>query len=133
MHVAVENGKLIPVTAVARVLPRNWDGSRLMRFLAGLAMLALAFTTPAPAVPATPPVVAVSEQASPTSVTVSDSVAPQADVRVPAAPAVAAAVAGPAVLVPAGGRPALVMVAVALPLTGAALRVPVGRAPPVLA
>jgi hypothetical protein len=29
---------------VARVLPRDWDATRLLRFLTGLAMLALAFT-----------------------------------------------------------------------------------------
>lgn len=37
------NGRLGRVTAVARVLPRDWDGHRLLRFLMGLAMLALAF------------------------------------------------------------------------------------------
>jgi hypothetical protein len=31
------------VTAVVRMLPRHWDGQRLLRFLAGLALLALAF------------------------------------------------------------------------------------------
>ncbi|TDO41400.1 hypothetical protein C8E87_5132 [Paractinoplanes brasiliensis] len=31
------------MTAVARVLPRDWDGPRLLRFLTGLALLALAF------------------------------------------------------------------------------------------
>jgi hypothetical protein len=45
------------------VLPRHWDGRRLLRFLTGLAMLALAFTVhvtpPAPALPAPPPVAAV--------------------------------------------------------------------------
>ena len=35
-----------------RVLPRDWDGHRLLRFLAGLAMLALAFASPAFASPA---------------------------------------------------------------------------------
>ncbi|NMO51274.1 hypothetical protein HH310_08745 [Actinoplanes sp. TBRC 11911] len=32
---------------LARVLPRYWDGRRLLRFLAGLAMVALALTAPA--------------------------------------------------------------------------------------
>jgi hypothetical protein len=44
------------VAAVVRVLPRHWDGRRLLRFLTGLAMLALAFAAPplssvAPAAP----------------------------------------------------------------------------------
>ena len=34
------------MAAVARVLPRLWDGRRLLRFLTGLAMLTLAFTAP---------------------------------------------------------------------------------------
>jgi hypothetical protein len=48
------------------VLPRDWDGARLLRFLAGLAMLALAFaanagliSTPAAAAPAAPAEVSV--------------------------------------------------------------------------
>jgi hypothetical protein len=67
---------LILVTVVARVLPRDWDGSRLLRFLAGLAMLALAFAAPAaPQALAEPtPVVSVAETAPETSVTVSESV-----------------------------------------------------------
>ncbi|MCA2214853.1 hypothetical protein [Jidongwangia harbinensis] len=32
---------------VARILPRHWDGHRLLRFLTGLALLALAFAAPA--------------------------------------------------------------------------------------
>ena len=35
---------------VERLLPRYWDGRRLLRFLAGLALLALAFAVPAVAV-----------------------------------------------------------------------------------
>jgi hypothetical protein len=41
---------------VARLLPRDWDGQRLLRFLAGLAMLALAFTFRAEGLPAASPV-----------------------------------------------------------------------------
>jgi hypothetical protein len=42
--------------AVARVLPRLWDAPRLMRFLAGLAVMALAFAAYAGlAVPVPPP------------------------------------------------------------------------------
>ena len=54
------------MTAVARVLPGDWDGHRLLRFLAGLAMLALAFAahlTPAHLSPADPaPASAVAAQ-----------------------------------------------------------------------
>jgi hypothetical protein len=59
------------VTAVTRVLPRLWDSRRLLRFLTGLAMIALAFTVhvtpPAPALPAAQPVTAVAHavQAAP--------------------------------------------------------------------
>ena len=38
---------------VERLLPRHWDGRRLLQFLTGLALLALAFAIPAEAV-ATP-------------------------------------------------------------------------------
>ncbi|GLY95855.1 hypothetical protein Acsp02_31100 [Actinoplanes sp. NBRC 103695] len=38
-----QNGKLVIVADVVRLLPRLWDGQRALRFLAGLAMLALAF------------------------------------------------------------------------------------------
>ena len=44
MRVPGGNGRLIGVTAVARVLPSDWDVHRWLRFLAGLALLALAFT-----------------------------------------------------------------------------------------
>ncbi|MFF5294518.1 hypothetical protein [Paractinoplanes globisporus] len=67
------------MTAVARVLPRDWDGRRLLRFLAGLAMLALAFTAPAFAADPPPPApIAVSSsitvgEAQTPPVTLSDS------------------------------------------------------------
>ena len=71
------------------VLPRHWDGHRLLRFLAGLAMLALAFTAPAFAdAQATVPVresVAV-RAASPEPVTLSESVPAPSTVRVVDAP-----------------------------------------------
>jgi hypothetical protein len=41
------NGKLFIVAVLARLLPRDWDGRRLLRFLTGLALLALSFTVPA--------------------------------------------------------------------------------------
>jgi hypothetical protein len=43
------------VAIVERLLPRYWDGRRLLRFLAGLALLALAFAVRVDAVAAAPP------------------------------------------------------------------------------
>jgi hypothetical protein len=44
------------VALLERLHPRNWDGHRLLQFLTGLALLALAFSAPvAPAVAAPPP------------------------------------------------------------------------------
>jgi hypothetical protein len=43
------------VTTVARLLPRHWDGRRLLQFLTGLALIALAFAVPALLNPAAPP------------------------------------------------------------------------------
>jgi len=42
------------VAIVERLLPRYWDGRRLLRFLTGLALLALAFAVRADAVAAAP-------------------------------------------------------------------------------
>jgi hypothetical protein len=48
---------LVVVAVVRRLLPRYWDGHRLLQFLTGLALLALTFggsavpATPAPAAP----------------------------------------------------------------------------------
>jgi hypothetical protein len=92
---------LVTVAEVARALPRHWDGHRLLRFLTGLALLAVAFAAPFLAArgfavphqdaPAAPPAAVR---------TVTDvSAAPAAD-AVPvtaAAPAAAAADARPAV------------------------------------
>jgi hypothetical protein len=39
------------VAAVARILPRFWDGRRLLQFLTGLALIAVAFAVPALAGP----------------------------------------------------------------------------------
>lgn len=48
------------MATVARLLPRHWDGSRLLRFLAGLALIALSFAAlpaaPVTAIAASPPV-----------------------------------------------------------------------------
>ncbi|MEV4351393.1 hypothetical protein AB0J83_43610 [Actinoplanes sp. NPDC049596] len=78
------------MAAVTRVLPRHWDGRRLLRFLTGLAMLALAFTVPAPREP----------------VTLAASPAPLPAVRGEAAPA---AVPAPAVAAPVVAAPAPVV------------------------
>jgi hypothetical protein len=98
------------------VLPRQWDGRRLLRFLTGLAMLALAFTVhvtpPAPALSAAPPVAAASSvsPAAPEAVSVEPVAA------LPALPAQAPAVVGAAVLL--------------LFLVGRLLSVRAERAPP---
>jgi hypothetical protein len=104
------------------VLPRNWDGPRLLRFLAGLAMLALAFTTPAPAAleaPAPVSVVAAGNTVTETSVAVSD-------------PAPAPSVVG----VWPATRPAEILVILALGslavLIGATPRIRGQRAPPAI-
>jgi len=101
-------------------LPSDWDTRRLLRFLAGLAMLAVAFTGPAATVPA--PVAAspavITTASAETSVTLSESVSAPSPVRVATGPRPAEV---PATIVVAG----LLTV-----LTGAALRVRGGRAPP---
>jgi hypothetical protein len=51
------------VAVVARLLPRDWDGQRLLRFLTGLAMLALAFTFRVDGLPAASPVTSSSVSA----------------------------------------------------------------------
>jgi hypothetical protein len=63
---------LLTVADVARLLPRHWDGQRLLRFLTGLALLALAFAayagvnTPPPAAVAEPgPVPAIAPAPAP--------------------------------------------------------------------
>jgi hypothetical protein len=43
------------VATVARLLPRYWDGRRLLQFLAGLALIALAFALPSVLSPAEAP------------------------------------------------------------------------------
>src|SRR3954452_6421684 len=102
VHVSAGNGKLIGVSALVHVLPRYWDGRRLLRFLTGLAMLAFAFTAHVPAAPppvvATPPPAAFAAPAPP----VVTAPAPAAF----AAPAPAQAAAAPAQAVPALGAQA---------------------------
>jgi hypothetical protein len=100
------------------VLPRHWDGRRLLRFLTGLAMLALAFTVhvtpPAPALPAAP-------AAAPAAVAAASPVvsAPSSEEPVAALPALPVE------------TPLYISSAVILLLiTGFALRVRAERAPP---
>ncbi len=118
VHVAGENGNLILVAVVAHVLPRHWDGRRLLRFFTGLAMLALAFTGPA-AFTAAPPAPVVITASAPSGVV------PESAVEIPAAiePPVPAAPA-PVTL------PLLILVAAVLIPAGLALRVRAERAPP---
>ncbi|MEU4241167.1 hypothetical protein [Actinoplanes sp. NPDC026619] len=130
------------MTAVARVLPRNWDGHRLLRFIAGLAMLALAFTTPALAEPAAPipvaaiPVTAIPVAAVPvTSVAVGETVAETSVAETSVAVSEPAPVL-PAVRIWAATRPAEILVILALEalvvLIGATARTRGQRAPPAI-
>ncbi len=118
------------MTAVAGVLPRYWDGHRLLRFLAGLAMLALACTAPlgtlaagplsAPSAPAVVRTVAVAES----------TVAEPAAAEIAGAPMVRVAepVAPRPPLTPA---PAVLLAATAVVLLGTlAPRIRADRAPP---
>jgi hypothetical protein len=62
---------LFTVTDLARLLPRHWDGRRLMRFLAGLAMIAAGLLAPAaPAVTAAAPAPVVAGPAAAAATTV---------------------------------------------------------------
>ena len=70
---------------VERLLPRHWDGRRLLQFLTGLALLALAFAlpasavaTPAPAAPVSTTVAAPAEARVAAQAVQSDRVAAQA-------------------------------------------------------
>ena len=100
-------------------LPSDWDTRRLLRFLAGLAMLACAFAGPAATVPAAvAPSPAVTTASAEASVTLSESVSAPSSVRVAAGPLPAEA---PATIVVAGLFTVLI---------AAALRVRGQRAPP---
>lgn len=129
MRVSRRKGRLSSVTAVARVLPRDWDGHRFLRFLTGLAMLALAFAAHAAparletAAPAPAPAVAPARAPAASAVA---AVAP-AD-RVEAhAPGIRTT---PPVIRPVAVPAHAVGVAVIVVLAGVALRVPAGRGPP---
>jgi len=107
------------VTAVTRVLPRFWDGRRLLRFLTGLAMLTLAFTVhvtpPAPALPASPAAAVATSPAAPAQAATQPAAQPA-----PALPAL-----------PPVETPLVISSAVTLLLiAGSALRVRAERAPP---
>jgi hypothetical protein len=101
------------------VLPRHWDGRRLLRFLTGLAMIALAFT-----VHVTPPAPA-SAVPAPVPAAVPVSAAFAAPV-----PASEPAVAAPAALPPQEAPLYLGSAVILLLITGFALRVRAERAPP---
>jgi hypothetical protein len=104
-----QNGTLVTVADVARLLPRHWDGQRLLRFLLGLAMLALAFaahaglTDTAPSTPSAPDTAVTTTVDVPAPAT-ADLPAP-ADLPVPDL-AVFADVPASADAVLAGGTPA---------------------------
>ncbi|WP_433366296.1 hypothetical protein ACQPZX_37475 [Actinoplanes sp. CA-142083] len=105
---------------VASFLGRSdWDVRRLLRFFAGLALLALALTGPvaAPEISAPSPAV-ITTVTTPTSVTVSDSASAPSPVRV---------IAPPSLPEPAA---AIVVAALTVVLAGAVLRVRGQRAPP---
>jgi len=76
------------VAIVARLSPRYWDGRRLLRFLAGLALVALSFAGPAQvavAAPAAPAAAVVESTISTVPVAANDQVvAPAAPVAVAA-------------------------------------------------
>jgi hypothetical protein len=100
-------------------IPSDWDARRLLRFFAGLAMLALALTGPiASPAPSVPSPTVITTVAAETSVTVSDSASAPSSVRVPAA---APSAEGPVVLVVAALT--VVLVGALLPASGS-------RAPP---
>ena len=118
VHVAGGNGNLILVAVVAHVLPRHWDGRRLLRLFTGLAMLALAFTGPA-AFPVAPPAPVVVTASAPGGVVLASAAAIPAAIE-PPVPAVPAPVT----------LPLTVLIAAVLIPAGLALRVRAERAPP---
>ena len=105
---------------MTHVLPRHWDGRRLLRFFTGLAMLALAFTAPAvfDAAPPVPAVITASAQSGvvlETAAEIPAAISATAERPMPAAPvSVPLLIAAAAILVPAA----------------LALRVRAERAPP---
>ena len=110
------------MTAVAAVLPRYRDGHRLLRLLAGLAMLALACTAHL-LPPATPALVTSAPMASAPAVVRTVAEPAGADVAHTAEPAAPGSPRVPA--------PLVLIVATAAVLLGVlAPRVPTGRAPP---
>ncbi|WP_306208230.1 hypothetical protein [Actinoplanes sp. RD1] len=121
------------MATVARLHPRLWDGRRLLQFLTGLALIALAFAvpslSPAPEVsgpasivtvvdaPVTDGVIDLSAAVSPSSVE------PAPDNGVAAAPPSAGSV-------PDGDEASAALCELALPHSGADQRTVAGRAPP---
>jgi hypothetical protein len=88
------------VATVERLLPRHWDGRRLLHFLAGLALLAMSFTLRADVV-ATPAVPAPASASARSSVEAPETETDQADLPV-AAPAVTLPVSAAVVAVEPG-------------------------------
>lgn len=65
------------MTVVRRLLPRHWDGHRLLQFLTGLALLALTFGgSAAPAAPAPPAPAPVTTTVEAPAATAADPAAP---------------------------------------------------------
>ncbi|MFG1610508.1 hypothetical protein [Actinoplanes sp. NPDC049265] len=121
---------------VARLLPRLWDGQRALRFLTGLAMLALAFAANAGLIgsPATPVRVSAAASVSPAVSSVSP-----ASASGPSASASVVTGAGDEAPAPAIADVVVpVLLVVALVVTGALLlgagrlgwRLPARRGPP---
>jgi hypothetical protein len=102
------------VAVVARILPRHWDGRRLLQFLTGLALIALSFAVRVDGPVATPVTVAAAPAAPTATVQVvgNDAVdvdsdrsaepnaVPGAMAAAPAAPGVARVLTAPAGAVP---------------------------------
>lgn len=114
---------------LARVLPRHWDGRRLLRFLAGLAMLALTLTAPAFSEQAAFVAPAVSGPAGFAAAAPATAAGPATDAASP--DAVASVVDRSFGELPLPLLPSTLVVAVAVAvLAGVATRVPAPRAPP---
>jgi hypothetical protein len=89
-----QNGRLVIVAELARLLPRHWDGQRLLRFLTGLALLALAFAAPIFAAPVSAAAAPVSAAVAPVPAAVPASAA--LPVAAPASGSAASSTATPA-------------------------------------
>jgi hypothetical protein len=109
---------------VAHVLPRHWDGRRLLHFFAGLAMLALAWIAPA-ALEASPPVPAVITASAQSGVVLETALEIPADISAD----ISARIEQPMPATPVA-VPLIIVAAAILVPPGLALRVRAERAPP---